>query len=203
MSGPLHAVSNANQETIAGVVIGAILATAGGFVASQLEHHLRRRERERSAALLFGEILFSLRLILRVADQSRTRGDPYGSLTLRMIKGAQGEVDIYGRNREALFDLRSAALRAEMHVLFVQMGMTLDGVVEAIDRSSDDAEADLASRAAAFGFALSLCDDIGPLIDRLGKIAKYSFDAHEAMGRKEYLTAPMVAETETPEAAAL
>lgn len=185
MPGPLHAVSNPSQETIAGVVIGAVLATAGGFVASQLENHVRRRERERSAALLFGEILFSLRLILRVADQSRTRGDPYGPLTMRMIKGAQGEVEIYGRNREAMFDLMSAALRAEMHVLFVQMGMTLDGLVEA----------DADGRPAAFGFALALCDDIGPLIERLGKIAKYSFDAHEAMSRKEYLAAPTPAET--------
>jgi len=191
MSGPLHAVSNANQETIAGVVIGAILATAGGFAASQLEHHIRRRERERSAALLFGEILFSLRLILRVADQSRTRGDPYGSLTLRMIKAAQGEVEIYARNREALFDLRNAALRAEMHVLFVQMAMTLDGVVDAITgASSGNAEADIATRAAAFDFAVVLCEDVGPLIERLGKVAKYSFEAHEAMGRKDYLTAP-------------
>ena len=191
MSGPLHAVSSADQGTIAGVVIGAILATAGGFVASQLEHHLRRQERERSAALLFGEILFSLRLILRIADQSRARGDPYGPLTMRMIKGAQGEIEIYARTREALFDLRNAALRAEMHVLFVQMAMTLDGVVEAVGARTDDLDADMAARAAAFGFAVLLCDDIGPLIDRLGKVAKYSFDAHEAMGRKEYLAAPV------------
>jgi len=180
MSGPLHAVSSADQQTIAGVVIGAVLATAGGFVASQLEHHFRRRERERSAALLFGEILFSVRLILRVADQSRTRGDPYGPLTLRMIKAAQSEIEIYSRNREALFDLRSPTLRAEMHGLFVQMAMTLDGVIEG--------EAD--ARASAFDFALSLCDNIRPLIDRLGQIARYSFEAHEAMSQKEYLTAP-------------
>ena len=180
MSGTLHAVSNASQETIAGVVIGAVLATLGGFAASQLEHHIRRRERERSAALLFGEILFSLRLILRVADQSRTRGDPYGPLTIRMIKAAQSEVEIYARNREALFDLRTAALRAEMHVLFVQMAMTLDGIVEA----------DADGQPRAFSFALSLCEDIGPMIERLGKTARYSFEAHEAMGRKEYLTAP-------------
>ena len=180
MSGPLHAVSNPSQETITGVVIGAILATLGGFAASQIEHYIRRRERERSAALLFGEILFSLRLILRVADQSRTRGEPYGSLTMRMIKAAQGEIEIYGRNREALFDLRAADLRAEMHVLFVQMALTLDGVVES----------ELDERPRAFSFALSLCDDIAPLIERLGKIAKYSFEAHEAMGRKDYLEAP-------------
>jgi hypothetical protein len=182
MLGPLHAVSSADQGTIAGVVIGAILATVGGFAASQLEHHIRRRERERSAALLFGEILFSLRLILRIADQSRSRGDPYGRLTMRMIKGAQDEIEIYARNREALFDLGAASLRAEMHGLFVQMAMTLDGVIEA------DADA----RPTAFAFAIQLCDDIGPLIERLGKIANYSFDAHEALGRKEYLAAPVV-----------
>jgi len=182
MSGPLHAVSNPSQETIAGVVIGAVLATLGGFVASQLEHYIRRRERERSAALLFGEILFSLRLILRIADQSRAKGDPYGPLTMRMIKAAQGEIEIYARNREALFDLRTAALRAEMHVLFVQMAMTLEGIVEG------DADA----RPTAFSFTIGLCEDIGPLIERLGKTAKYSFEAHEAMGRKEYLSAPVV-----------
>jgi hypothetical protein len=72
------------------------------------------------------------------------------------------------------------------------MAMTLDGVIEG------DAEA----RASAFDFALLLCDDIGPLIDRLGKIAKYSFDAHEAMGRKDYLTAPGAFEaTDAPAAA--
>ena len=190
MAGPLHAVSVADQGTIAGVVIGAVLATVGGFAASQLEHHFRRQERERSAALLFGEILFSLRLILRVADQSRMRGDPYGPLTLRMIKYAQGEIDTYARNREALFDLRHAALRAEMHSLFVQMAMTLDGVIEG----------DLEARASAFDFALLLCDDIGPLIDRLGRIARYSFEAHEALGRKEYLAAPAAGAAEAASA---
>src|SRR5262249_52990888 len=41
----------ADTETLWAVVIGAVLATAGGFAASQLEAYLRRRERERNAAL--------------------------------------------------------------------------------------------------------------------------------------------------------
>ena len=58
---------DADQGTVWSVVAGAALATVGGLVAGQIENRLRRREREQSAALLFGELLSALRLVIRLA----------------------------------------------------------------------------------------------------------------------------------------
>ena len=65
-----------NDETLLGVIIGAVLASMGGLVSGRLEQHLRRREREQSAAQLFGEILAALKLILRMCIEARGRGEP-------------------------------------------------------------------------------------------------------------------------------
>jgi len=82
----LH-VDAGGGDTLAAVIIGAVLATLGGFAATQIEGHLRRRERERSAALLFGEVLSVIELLTNLADQARGRGDPYGGFTMRMTRG--------------------------------------------------------------------------------------------------------------------
>ena len=49
-----------DQNTLIAVILGAILATIGGFVATMLERYLDKRERERNAALFFGEVLSTL-----------------------------------------------------------------------------------------------------------------------------------------------
>ena len=97
--------------TLWAVAAGAVLATVGGFIATQLEAYVRRRERERSAALLFGEILSALETITAVAQQARSHGEPYGPLTLRLIRAAQRETETYSANRTLLYDLRNAEIR--------------------------------------------------------------------------------------------
>ena len=54
-----------DQSTLLAVILGAILATIGGFVATAMERYLDRREKEQNAALFFGEILSSLAIIIR------------------------------------------------------------------------------------------------------------------------------------------
>ena len=98
-------------ETLVAVVVGALLATVSGIAANQLEAFFRRREREKAAALLFGEVLSSLRVILEGAERTRRIGRPYGPVTRRMLHAARREIDIYDRNRENLLDLREATLR--------------------------------------------------------------------------------------------
>ena len=120
----------ANTETLWSVVIGALLATVGGFAATQMEGILRRRERERSAALLFGEILTALELVVRIANESRGRGDPYGPFTMRLLRAVRRETDTYDRNREQLYDLPDARVRALIHALMVRVTLTLEGVFE-------------------------------------------------------------------------
>ena len=121
---------NATGDTLWAVVAGAVLATAGGFVATQLEAALRRRERQRSAAIMFGEMLSSLETIVGIASQSRLRGDPYGSITMRLLRAASRETETYERNRSTLYDLRDPELRVRIYVLMVQLTLALEGVSE-------------------------------------------------------------------------
>jgi hypothetical protein len=181
------------------VVIGAFLATIGGYLASQIEHGVRRRERERSAALLFGEILASLRLILGLADQARGRGDPYGPVTMRLVRAAHREADTYDRNRETLFDLADPVIRARTHTLLVRLTLALDGVLDAHEQADaarlalgtearsptvtqmleERLQLNTADREGSFSFAVMLAGEITPLLDDLKGIARYSFEAQQ------------------------
>ncbi|HSZ74784.1 MAG TPA: hypothetical protein VK779_08185 [Rhizomicrobium sp.] len=120
-----------NLSTLWAVFIGAILATVGGFVATQFENFLEHRRRERNAALFFGELLSTLSLILAFAHDARGRGDPYGPITMRFLHAARLEIDIYNRNRETLFDLRHHTLRARVHRMVVRITMPLEGIFDA------------------------------------------------------------------------
>jgi len=118
------------DETLWAVILGAVLASVSGFFATQLEAMLRRRERERSAALLFGEILSVLELITRLANDARRRGEPYGPLTMRLLRALRREIETYERNREALYDLREPKVRGQIHALMVRVTVSLEGVAE-------------------------------------------------------------------------
>ncbi|THD55550.1 hypothetical protein [Phenylobacterium sp.] len=192
-----------SAATLWSVVIGAMLATVGGFAATQMEGILRRRERERSAALLFGEILTALELITRIANESRGRGDPYGPFTMRLLRGVRRETDTYDRNREQLYDLRDPTTRAQIHGLMVRITLALDGVTDAAEQIGilDGAASGLAeddpmrrelaaqraiqaeARHAAFDFMVDGADQIKPIIGSLGPLSKQSFEKHEAVMR--------------------
>lgn len=113
------------------VILGAFLATAGGSVTAQLEQRIEQNRRQRNAALFFGEVLSTLKTVLRLADETKQIGDPFGPITLRMLRSARREVDLYDRNRESLLDLRDARLRARIHTLMLRVAMPLDGIVDA------------------------------------------------------------------------
>ena len=119
-----------NFSTLWAVFLGAILATAGGLAGSQLERILERGQRQRDAALLFGEILSTLKLILDLAVDSRKVGDPYGPITMRFLRAARRELDIYDRNREMLYALHDPMLRARIHRDAVRLTMPLDGIFD-------------------------------------------------------------------------
>ena len=66
-----------HADTLIAVAVGAVLATIGGFVATILELRLHRREREKTAAQAFGEILASLRVLLRAVEDTRQIGEEH------------------------------------------------------------------------------------------------------------------------------
>ncbi|HEY8003125.1 MAG TPA: hypothetical protein VIE16_02800 [Phenylobacterium sp.] len=164
---------------------------------------LRRRERERSAALLFGEILAALELTIRIADESRGRGDPYGPFTMRLLRAVRREAQTYDRNREHLYDLRDARTRAQIHGLMVRLTLALEGIDDsALQIASlqsaantlpqeDAAREDLAreieamtdSRHLTFGFMVDAATQIRPVIAVLRPLSKEAFDEHEAVLR--------------------
>ena len=188
----------ADTDTLWAVVIGAVLATVGGFAATQLEGFIRRRESERAAALLFGEILSVIELITELADASRRQGDPYGPFTMRLLRAVRRETDAYDRNRESLYDLRDAKLRALIHALMVRITLTLEGVFDGADEiaqtqksfedlsAEDPARAELAqrieglieTRQGAFDFLVETVAEIKPIIAVLRPLARESFDAY-------------------------
>jgi hypothetical protein len=185
-----------NFSTIWAVFLGALLATIGGFAATQLEWVLERRRRERNAAIFFGELLTTLNIILTIAGETRGIGDPYGPITLRMLRSAVKEVEIYNRNRETLFDLRDAEMRARIHTLVLRIVMPADGVFDATNEIinvqgqlrapglSDFDRAELTARLeklqetriSAFDTVLESSQLLKDVVKKLEPIAKYSYE---------------------------
>jgi hypothetical protein len=187
---------SSHNDTLWAVILGALLATASGFLATQLEAWFRRRERERNAALLFGEVLATIAMLLEIADDTRATGDPYGPVTMRMLVGARREIDIYDRNREQLYDLRDAEVRAKLHILVLRLTLPLDGVFDlaaeiataratvvspraskTVRDAATERLVEMEQRIAdSFDFVLENAKNIEPLVARLRPIARHTFD---------------------------
>ena len=191
----------ANQSAVWAVILGAVLATAGGFVATQMERYVEHRRRERNAALFFGELLTTLQIILFHANNTHGRGDPFGPITLRMLKSARKEIDIYDRNRETLFDLHHGDLRARIQNLIIRITMPLEGIFDATDeilRCQDavrDAGAiprpDLEGRVVSlkqqrdtgYEFIMETVEGLPKIIRDLEPLAHHSFSQLDEIGR--------------------
>jgi hypothetical protein len=184
-----------DQSTLIAVVLGAILATIGGFVATVMERYLDKKEKEQNAALFFGEILSSLAIIIRFADETKKIGDPYGPITMRMLISARNELNVYDRNREQVFSIRDSDLRARLQTLLIRISMPIDGIIDGTEelktlREKFKAERDPEERAeleqliatgetrreAGFEFIIERAAELKGVIDGLGPIAKHSFD---------------------------
>ena len=177
-------------DTLFAVVAGAVLATAGGLVATLIEGVLRRRERERGAAVLFGEILSAIARIVALTVEFRGRGDPYGPITMRMLRAVRREAETYDRNRESLYEIRNSRIRAEIHALMVRITLTLEGLFDATQqinmmdaeaRSTAEPEAQGTAapfreiRDSSFDFLLETVAGIRPILDTLRPLAKEDF----------------------------
>ena len=122
-----------NLDTLWAVALGAVLATTGGFVATQLEHRVDVGRRQRQAALFFGEVMSLLGVTVAAAERARGIGDPYGPVTMRLLRMIQREIDVYDRNRERLFELRDPSLRVRIHTTLLRTIMGVQGALEAAE----------------------------------------------------------------------
>jgi hypothetical protein len=169
-----------HAETLAAVTLGAVVATCAGVVANLFEARIHRRERERAAALLFGEVISALRTILEGALQSMSVGERYGPVTRRMLIAARRELDIYERNRESLLDLRDAQLRVDIHSTMVRIAMPLDGVIAALD---DPIAANPDTRDRGADFMTETLTRFAPLVARISRVAGQKFDLYDDVFR--------------------
>jgi hypothetical protein len=169
---------NPHADTLAAVVLGALLATISGVIANGVEGTIRRHDRERTAALLFGEVLSTVRILLEAAATSRSRGDPYGPITRRMLHAARREFDIYDRNREALMDIRDPVLRADLHRQAMRIALPLDGV---LDNLTDPAGGNAEARDGSFDFMSESIRTLPAVIARLSGIARQDFIHYDAL----------------------
>jgi len=126
-----------NLGTLRQILLGACLATAGGVAANQFEWQVQMRRRERTAALFFGEVLSSVAVILKRAHETKQIGEPFGPLTIRILRSARHELEMYDRNREHILDLREGALRARIYALTHRLASPLDGIFDATQEIAD------------------------------------------------------------------
>lgn len=122
-----------NFSAVWAIILGALLATVGGLAATQIEWHFEKRRREQHAALFFGEVLATLLVLLRMAKHVKGIGDPYGPVTMRMLRQALQEIGIYDRNRENLYSLRDATLRARIHSSVLRISSALNGIFDSTE----------------------------------------------------------------------
>jgi hypothetical protein len=168
-------------STLIAVGMGAGLATLGGFLATMYDAWLRRRERERTAALTFGEIVASLRVLVRAIEDLHKVGDPWGPLTMRVIRGARREMDAYERNRTALSDLRDIDLRLSLHAVMIRMALGLDGILEAADKEQ---------REGGLDYLLEIAPGLDDLVRKLVPIAGQPITPYDALSHHPTNTAP-------------
>ena len=111
------------------MIIGAFLASAGGFFVAWLLDRMERKRQERSIALVCLDLLASLSVMTQLAQGARGRGDPYGPVTLRLVRGCQRDLDVYERNRERIADISDPDVRAEIYQCMARMALTIEGVL--------------------------------------------------------------------------
>lgn len=164
--------TSVHAETLAAVVLGAVVATVSGVVANVWEARVRERQRERAAALLVGEAIAAMRTILEATLQSLEVGERFGPITRRMLIAARHELDIYERNREVLLDLRDARLRTDLHSLMVRIAMPLDGVIASLGDPSPESPA---AREAGIEFMRETLTRFPSIIERLARVSGTPF----------------------------
>jgi hypothetical protein len=188
-------VTSAAGAQFLAMIIGAVLASAGGFFVAWLLDRMERKRQERSIALVCLDLLTSLSVLSQLAADARARGNPYGPYTIRLVRGCMRDLDVYERNRERIADISDPTVRAEIYQCMARVTLAIEGILgetdviavndEAIESarvSGDVAKVDeltaqrqerCGRRDASFGFMMETTQGLcGPLSAKLRKVAK-------------------------------
>lgn len=122
------ATSAAGTQFLA-MIIGAFLASTGGFLVAWLLDRMERKRQERSIALVCLDLLTSLSVLTNLAKDARARGTPYGPYTIRLVRSCMRDLEVYERNRERIADIGDPNVRAEIYQCMARMALAADGVL--------------------------------------------------------------------------
>ena len=213
-------VAGMNSQFIA-ILLGAFLASAGGFFVTWLLDHMERRRQERSIALVCLDLLTSLSVMTHLANGARGRGDPFGPFTMRLVRGCLRDLDVYERNRERIADIADPNVRAEIYQCMTRLTLSLDGILSEhelivkIDQSLlelrpvseqskigglvKERDERAGRRDSSFDFMLDTIRDLGePLAAKLRVIAKSDpQNLHEVVARQTGASAAPTPTAET------
>ena len=111
-----------------------------------------------------------------------------------VVASAGKEIEIYDRNRESLFDLRHAHLRARIQTLVIRLAMPIESVFDATTEINDyqmklqseigsGMRAEIESRVAnlreqrdsSFEFIMEMAAEIQPIVNDLKPLAGHDF----------------------------
>ncbi len=188
-------VTSAAGAQFIAMIIGAFLASTGGFFVAWLLDRMERKRQERSIALVCLDLLSSLDVLTQLAKDARARGNPYGPYTVRLVRSCMRDLSVYERNRERISDISDPNVRAEIYQCMARMTLAVEGILgetdiiavtdEAIEVArikGETAKADelmqqreerFGRRDASFGFMMETTQDLcGPLSLKLRKVAK-------------------------------
>jgi hypothetical protein len=176
------------------MLLGAFLASLGGFSVAWVLDRMERKRQERSIALVCLDLLTSLSVMTNLARDARARGEPYGPLTMRLIHGCRRDLEVYERNRERIADISDPAVRSQIYTCMVRVTMAIEGVLaesetlagmndtiedaraggsSKLDDLIRDREARNVRRDASFDFMVStMNENWTPLSARLREISK-------------------------------
>ena len=114
---------------LAAMLAGAFLASISGFFVAWLLDRMARKRQERSIALVCLDLLASLSVIASLAKDVRHRGEQYGPLTMRFVRGCMRDLDVYERNRERIADISDPHLRADIYQTMARFTLAVEGIL--------------------------------------------------------------------------
>lgn len=143
VTGSIFDVMGVAGAQFVAMIIGAFLASAGGFLVAWLLDRMARKRQERSIALVCLDLLSSLSVLTNLAKDARSRGSPYGPYTIRLVRSCMRDLDVYERNRERIADISDPNVRAEIYQCMARMTLAIEGVLgetEVIAKSNEELE---------------------------------------------------------------
>ena len=122
-------VTGASGAQFLAMIIGAFLASIGGFFVAWLLDRMERKRQERSIALVCLDLIASLGVLAQLAKDARARGNRYGAFTIRLVRSCMRDLDVYERNRERIADISDPGVRAEIYQCMGRMTLAVEGVL--------------------------------------------------------------------------